>query len=90
MKRRHMIMDIASELILQLIEYHIDLDYGKAQEVADKILTRQEKEGMLPPGYLKPIPFINGKQYPLIPGDFQNQQGIWCHPDQHEWESDTE
>ena len=44
-------MDLASELILNLIDYGIDLDYGKAQEVADKLLIRAEKNGMSPPKF---------------------------------------
>lgn len=42
--------------------------------------------GMLPPGYMKPIPFeSDGKQYPLIPGDFK-YNGVWCTPGVNEWE----
>lgn len=54
--------------------------------LAEKVLEVIEEAGMLPPGYLKPIPFESGTQYPLIPGDFQNDMGIWCTPGINEWE----
>jgi ferritin-like protein len=54
--------------------------------VAEILVRKLEELGMEPPGYMKPIPFINGKQYPLIPGDFQNDAGIWCTPGVNEWE----
>jgi hypothetical protein len=57
-----------------------------AEEIANDILTHLEKLGMLPPGYCKPIPFeSDGKQYPLIPGDFKIN-GVWCTPGRNEWE----
>ncbi len=54
--------------------------------VAEKILRTIEEAGMLPPGYLKPIPFHEDKQYPLVPGDFLNEKGEWCTPGRQEWE----
>tara|TARA_R110000868_G_scaffold66014_14_gene197074 strand:- start:4817 stop:5104 length:288 start_codon:yes stop_codon:yes gene_type:complete len=52
-------------------------------------LKAAEKNYMEPPGHMKPIPFeSNGKQYPLVPGDFKNDAGIWCTPGQREWESE--
>lgn len=60
------------------------------KEDADKLLTFMEKKNFLPPGYMKPIPFeSNGKQYPLIPGDFPNEQGVWCTPGIQEWEPES-
>lgn len=56
------------------------------EEKALRLLNRLECEGMKPPEYMKPIPFINGIQYPLVPGDFINKEGIWCTPGQQEWE----
>lgn len=52
----------------------------------EQILSTVEELGMLPPGYMKPIPFVNGKQYPLVPGDFKNDDGVWCTPGVQEWE----
>ena len=49
MKRSQMVQDLGSELILALLDYDIHLDYGKAQDVAIKLLTEAEKNGMLPP-----------------------------------------
>lgn len=44
---------------------------------------------MAPPGYMKPIAFDkNGKQYPLIPGNFKDENGIWCIPGVREWEDE--
>ena len=60
--------------------------YETAENIARRALSICEEAGMLPPGYLKPISFENGKQYPLIPGDFLNVQGIWCTPGVNEWE----
>ncbi len=59
--------------------------------IASVILKELEKEGMKPPGYMKPIPFeSDGNQYPLIPGDFKNDKGIWCTPGVQEWESEDD
>lgn len=61
------------------------------QEEISEVLKEFELLGMLPPGYFKPIPFeSDGKQYPLVPGDFKNKQEIWCTPEQHEWEPENE
>ena len=58
---------------------------------ADEILEGLEHMGMQPPGYMKPIPFEDdGKQYPLVPGDFKNNNGIWCTPGVQEWEDEDE
>jgi len=57
---------------------------------AENLLCHLEEKGMLPPGYLKPIPFYDGYQYPLIPGDFKNEKGLWCTPGVCEWESEDE
>ena len=45
-------------------------------EVASrKVLKRMEDAGISPPGYMKPIPCDNyGRQYPLVPGDFQDEE----------------
>lgn len=59
----------------------------KDKQISDNLLTLMELSGMLPPGYMKPIPFeSDGRQYPLIPGDFPNDQRIWCTPGVNEWE----
>lgn len=56
---------------------------------AENLLCHLEELGMLPPGYMKPIPFeSDGKQYPLIPGDFRNNDNIWCTPGVNEWEKE--
>jgi hypothetical protein len=52
-------------------------------ELAKLILDETDKIGMLPPGYLKPIP---DGCHPLVPGDFLNDNGIWCTPGVQEWE----
>ena len=49
MKRSEMIKDIATEIIL----FDHKIDFSKAQLLGDMILTRIEKEGMLPPFYKK-------------------------------------
>jgi hypothetical protein len=48
MKRSEMIQEMASAMILRLIDYKIDLDFGKAQELATEILLMQENKGMVP------------------------------------------
>lgn len=80
----------AVKMIEHLIEHnkHNFHKENETFEVANIILYCLENGGMSPPGYLKPIPFIEGKQYPLVPGDFQREDGIWCIPGVQEWESD--
>lgn len=46
MKRSDMILDIASELVREETDF---LDFGKALIVAEFVLTRIEKEEMMPP-----------------------------------------
>lgn len=56
-------------------------------EFPEQILMFMEHLGMQPPVRMKPIPFeSNGKQYPLIPGDFKNEEGIYCTPGSFGWE----
>lgn len=87
MKRSKMIDEICCELVANA-PYHTDLDIPKLAVVAENILNWIEEKGMLPPGYMKPIPFEDdGKQYPLVPGDFKNKDGIWCTPGVNEWEA---
>ncbi len=45
MKRSEIIQDIATEIII----FDHKIDFSKAQLLGDMILTRIEKEGMLPP-----------------------------------------
>lgn len=60
------------------------------EEMYSSILKDLENTGMLPPGYMKPIPFGgDGKQYPLVPGDFKNEEGVWCTPGVNEWEPEN-
>lgn len=60
------------------------------ENLIDFLLDTIELQGMLPPGYLKPIPFeSDGRQYPLVPGDFKNDAGIWCTPGINEWEPEN-
>lgn len=49
MKRSEMIQDMASKIILRLIDYKIDLSYDKAQDLAEELLNSQKEHGMLPP-----------------------------------------
>ena len=69
----------AMELIRQKL--HEYKDHGNHHQ-ALHILEALENVGMLPPGYMKPI---SGGP-PLIPGDFKNEQGVWCTPGVNEWE----
>lgn len=60
-------------------------------EATEQLLSVMEKAGMSPPGYMKPIPFDEVDiQYPLVPGDFKNEGGIWCTPGVQEWEPEDE
>ena len=62
-----------------------------SEDLAEMLLKAIEECRMKPPGYMKPIPFAeDGYQYPLVPGDFQNDKGVWCTPGQQEWESEDE
>jgi hypothetical protein len=50
-----------------------------------------ENVKMIPPPSLKPVPFEDdGKQYPLVPGDIKNENGVWCTPGYHGWEPEDE
>lgn len=85
MKRNDMLTQLTQLLVIAKSN---NLGYS---ETAREVLSLIEKRGMLPPGYMKPIPFeYDGKQYPLVPGDYKNEQGIWCTPGQHEWEPEDE
>lgn len=58
---------------------------------ANQILTTVEVLGMLPPPWMKPLPIeSDGYQYPLVPGDFKDDNGIWCTPGYHGWEPENE
>lgn len=50
-------------------------------ELAQHVITALEKFDFAPPGYMKPI-----QGAPLIPGDFKNEEGVWCTPGVREWE----
>lgn len=83
MKRSEMI-----KLIARHISYARFVNANNFDELhADHLLHEMEQAGMLPPGHMKPIPYASdGKQYPLIPGDFQNEKDVWCTPGVNEWE----
>ncbi len=83
MKRSKFIEKLSRELYMF---HHPINDYD---EIAEVFLEFAENEGMLPPGYNKPLPFYEGSQYPLVPGDFLIN-GIWCTPGQYEWEPEDE
>lgn len=94
MKRSEMIQNIASELVCEQTNH---ISWDKAQEVAERVLARIEKDGMTPPPSLKPIPYetyykypdkVRSEQYPLVPGDFKDDNGIWCTPGYHGWEKE--
>jgi len=83
MKRSEMVKEIAM-LLGTMNTANVSDKILKAE--ADWLLMMIEKQGMLPPGYMKPIPVEeDGKQYPLIPGDFK-YNGVWCTPGVNEWE----
>lgn len=48
MKRSEMIQDLASDLIVELGD-DVDIDYKKAQNIANTLLCTMENNGMLPP-----------------------------------------
>lgn len=48
MKRSEMVLNIASELVHSYTNF---LSFDKAQELAELILSRIEKDGVLPPAY---------------------------------------
>lgn len=83
-----------SELVSKIKEYLSNFENDgfdeELEDDADSLLYMIEKAGMLPPGYLKPIPFeSDGRQYPLVPGDFKNDASIWCTPGINEWEPEN-
>jgi hypothetical protein len=54
------------------------------RENMSRLLFSLEHKGMLPPCALIPIP---NDETPLVPGDFKNDEGVWCTP-KHEWEKE--
>lgn len=88
MKRSDLIKELALEMQNWMTAPSSDNDYLYE---AGFVLNFLERKGMAPPGYMKPIPFeSDGNQYPLVPGDFQNEKGTWCTPGQQEWEPEDE
>ena len=80
MKRSEMVERIQTLIAFNM--HNMPLD-----KLATGLLYCLEQMGMSPPGYMKPIPLdADGKQHPLVPGDFQNEAGVWCTPGQREWE----
>lgn len=78
-----------SEMIDLIYEEYNNLSGSLSKSSVEIILNIIEKAGMLPPAYMKPVKFeSDGKQYPLVPGDFKNEQGIWCTPGHWGWESE--
>ena len=76
-----------SEALKQLEEILQEANGHLAEEInAEWLLGRIEQMGMQPPSHMKPIPFENGIQYPLVPGDMKNDNGIWCTPGYFGWE----
>ncbi len=80
-----------SELIVKMVrcwDTSKGMGYTNIQAM-DRVLEIAEENGMAPPGIMKPLPFDEeGRQYPLIPGDFKNEKGIWCTPGVQEWEDE--
>lgn len=69
MKRSEMIWDLASEIIISGLDNGFDIAYDKAQDMADKVLKRAEKEGMLPPK--------QDKQWPKGNPEINENWRIW-------------
>ena len=65
-------------------------DFLEIKKDANELLKLLEQAGMEPPSHMKPIPFENGIQYPLVPGDMKNDNGIWCTPGYFGWEPEDE
>lgn len=91
MKRSDMINFMYEEIkeALEARKYSNETDGRYWHRRMTSLLDMMEGFGMAPPGYMKPIPFeSDGKQYPLVPGDFTNDVGIWCTPGVREWEKE--
>jgi hypothetical protein len=62
MKKSDLIQDIASELIISGYDVlDLGIGYDKAKVIADILLKRIEKEGMIPPGWVAVM--ATGKKY---------------------------
>jgi len=89
MKRSDIIKIIIDSFNMPITIISTDSEKTIQQKRAEAILKSLEDSGMLPPGYMKPIPFEdNGEQYPLVPGDFKNEDDIWCTPGVNEWKKE--
>ena len=77
-----------SEMVSHLLRFLKSRDSCPVDIIlADEILEYLEGNGMFPPGYMKSIPFeSDGNQYPLVPGNFKDDKGVWCTPGVQEWE----
>lgn len=52
MKRSDMILDMASQIVIGQCELGMSpMNFDKAQEIAERLLSFQERQGMHPPSY---------------------------------------
>lgn len=80
MKRSEMLSSIRNRLLGTEINHEM---------FEHQILDVVEELGMIPPSSWKLVPFeTDGKQYPLVPGDFKLDDGKWYTPGLHGWESE--
>jgi hypothetical protein len=73
MKRSEMLLDIASELVHEHTNF---MPWSKAQQMAEIVLSRIEREGMKPP--MAEVPPYQELDLPLDP----NPKNVWAY----QWE----
>ena len=86
MKRSDMIHSIASELLLSWLDVK-GLeglpDFKEAQQIAELLLVRIEKEGMMPPVHYLQIPADQGGghkvDYPMLEWEFEESDDELMH-----------
>lgn len=64
-------------------------DYLCTLEEGETVLNFLEKQGMAPPETFVLVPIeSDGNQYPLVPGDFKLEDGLWYTPQQRVWDKE--
>lgn len=86
MKRSDMIKHLAT------IIWESQGEFGEPSERQAKyVLDKIEQLGTAPPETWVLVPIeSDGRQYPLVPGDFKLDNGLWYTPQQRVWDKEDE
>jgi len=79
MKRIEIIWNLASEIIMSASDNGFDISYDKAQDMADKVLKRAEKEGMK-------APLVDENYFDYMDNDYRKELNYYNSL--HKWEDE--